>query len=194
MNEIFGGILFFLVLILLSGIKIVKEHDRLVVFRFGKIIGHKGPGLQLIVPLIDRSQYVDTRLAASATAPMEVSTLDKIPVRLSALCRFQISDPVKAVAKVDDPFTHTIESVHTVLRSIVSEHYAKDLFINERELNSSLTRTLGRQAKNWGVRVKSVEIKELEMWLDVPPSDACSIPLAAASPKSNQIDMLCLES
>src|SRR5690349_13006232 len=119
MHEIFGGIIVLFFMILLSGIKIVREHDRLVIFRFGKIIGHKGPGMQMVVPLIDRSHSVDVRITASSTSPIEVATLDKVPVRLSALCRFYIIDPVKAVAKVDDANAHTMEIMHTVLRSII---------------------------------------------------------------------------
>ncbi len=165
MNEIYGGILVLFFMILLSGIKIVREHDRLVIFRFGKIIGHKGPGMQMVVPLIDRSQSVDTRITASSTPPVEITTLDKIPVRLSALCRFHIKDPVKAVAKVDDPIVHTMEAVQTVLRSTISEHKAKDILANEAQLNSTLTRTLSRQTMSWGVRVKSVEIKEMSVWI-----------------------------
>ncbi len=163
MQELCVEILVLFFMILLSGVKVVREHDRLVVFRFGKIIGHRGPGVQLIVPLLDRSYSVDTRITASSTPPLELSTLDKIPVRLSALCRFHISDPVKAVAKVDDPILHTIETMQTVLRSTISEHYAKDILANEMELNSTLKRALSRQTKNWGVRVKSVEIKEMAM-------------------------------
>ncbi len=161
MHEIFGGIVVLFFMILLSGIKIVREHDRLVIFRFGKIIGHRGPGMQMVVPLIDRSHCVDTRITASSTSPVEATTLDKIPVRLSALCRFHIIDPVKAVAKVDDPIAHTMETMHTVLRSIISEHTAKDILANEVELNSTLQRAVSRQTKSWGVRVKSVEIKEM---------------------------------
>ena len=160
-NEIYGGILVLFFMILISGVKIVREHDRLVVFRFGKIIGHRGPGMQLIVPLIDRSLSVDTRITASTTTPVETTTLDKIPVRLSALCRFHIADPAKAVAKVDDPIAHTMETMHTVLRSTVSEHNANDILANEMELNYTLKRTLSRHAKSWGVKVKSVEIKEM---------------------------------
>lgn len=163
MHEIFGGILVLFIMILLSGIKIVREHDRLVIFRFGKIIGQRGPGMQMVVPLIDRSHSVDTRITASSTSPVEITTLDKIPVRLSALCRFHIMDPVKAVAKVDDPIAHTMETMHTVLRSIISEHTARNIFANEAELNSTLKRTLSRQTKSWGVRVKSVEIKEMTL-------------------------------
>ena len=161
MNEIYGGILVLFFMILISGIKIVREHDRLVVFRFGKIIGKKGPGMQLIVPLIDRSLSVDTRITASSTTPLELATSDKIPIRLSALCRFYIKDPVKAVAKVDDPSAHTMEAMHAVLRSTISEHTAKYILDNEVELISTLTRTLSRQTNSWGVRVKSVEIKEM---------------------------------
>lgn len=164
MNEIYGGILALIIMILLSGIKIVREHDRLVIFRFGKIIGHRGPGMQLVVPLIDRSHYVDTRITASSTSAVEATTLDKVPVRLSALCRFHIMDPVKAVAKVDDPISHTMEALHTVLRSTISEHTSQDILANEAELNSTLKRALSRQTKSWGVRVKSVEIKELALF------------------------------
>lgn len=160
-HEIFGGILVLFFMILLSGIKIVREHDRLVIFRFGKIIGHRGPGMQMVVPLIDRSLSVDTRITASSTDRVETTTMDKIPVCLSALCRFHIADPARAVAKVDDPVAHTMETMHTVLRSVVSEHTAEDLVANEMELNSALKRTLSRQTRSWGVRVKSVEIKEL---------------------------------
>lgn len=160
-NEIFGGILVCLFMILLSGIKIVREHDRLVVFRFGKIVGHKGPGLQMIVPLIERSLCVDTRITALSTAPVEARTLDRVAVRLCVLCRFHISDPAKAVAKVDDPFAHTMEAMHTVLRSTISERTALELLANEAELNYTLKRAISRQAKSWGVRVKSVEIKEM---------------------------------
>lgn len=165
MNEIFGGMLFLLVMILLSGIKIVREHDRLVVFRCGKIIGHRGPGIQLVVPLIDCSLYVDTRVRASSTSLLEMSTLDKIPVRLSALCRFHVADPAKAIARVDDPFAHTMETVHTVLRSTISEHTAKEIFDNEVQVNYTLKRALSKHTKSWGVRVKSIEIKELAIWL-----------------------------
>lgn len=161
MHEIFGGILVLIFLILLSGIKIVREHDRLVIFRFGKIIGHKGPGMHLVVPLIDRSLCVDARITASSTPAVETTTLDKIPVRLSALCRFQITDPAKAVAKVDDPIVHTMETMHTVLRSTISEHTANYIFDNEVQMNSTLRNALNRQTKSWGVRVKSVEIKEM---------------------------------
>lgn len=117
--------------------------------------------MQMVVPLIDRSHSVDTRITASSTSPVETTTLDKVPVRLSALCRFHIKDPVKALAKVDDPFAHTMETMHTVLRSIIGEHTARDIFANEVELNSTLQRALSRQTKSWGVRVKSVEIKEM---------------------------------
>ncbi len=150
MHEIYGGILVLTVMILFSGIKIVREHDRLVIFRFGKIIGQRGPGMQLVVPLIDRSHSVDTRITASSTPTIETITLDKVPVRLAALCRFHINDPVKAVAKVDDPIAHTMETMHTVLRSTISEHTAKDILANEVELNATLKRALSRADKELG--------------------------------------------
>ncbi|PZM77492.1 MAG: hypothetical protein DKT66_24715 [Candidatus Melainabacteria bacterium] len=164
MHEIFGGMLVLVFMILLSGIKIVREHDRLVIFRFGKIIGDRGPGMQLVVPLIDRSLSVDTRITASTTALIETTTLDNVPVKLSALCRFYIKDAAKAIAKVDDPIAHTVETMHTVLRSTVGEYTAHRISTSELDLNNVLKRELGRRANGWGVRVKSVEIRELSVY------------------------------
>ena len=167
-HEIFGGILVLSFMILLSGIKIVREHDRLVIFRFGKIIGHRGPGMQMVVPLIDRSLSVDTRILALSTPTVEATSLDKVPVSLSAMCRFHIKDPVRAVAKVDDPVKHTMETMHTLLRSIINERDSKDICTRETELNSMLQRALSSQTKSWCVRVKSVEIKELTLHSNSP--------------------------
>lgn len=164
MHEIFGGMLVLVLMILLSGIKIVREHDRLVIFRFGKIIGDRGPGMQLVVPLIDRSLIVDTRITASVTPLVETTTLDNVPVKLSALCRFYIKDAAKAIAKVDDPIAHTVETMHTVLRSAVSEYTAQRILTSEVEVNSVLKRELSRRANSWGVRIKSVEIRELTLF------------------------------
>lgn len=160
-HEIIGGIVVLFFLILLSGIKIVREHDRLVIFRFGKIIGHRGPGIQLVVPLIDRSLMIDTRITALSTPTIEVTTKDQVPIRLSALCRCHIKDPAKAVAKVDDPFAHTLEVMHTLLSSTISEQTSQELFARQSELNGTLKRALNLQATSWGVRVNSVEIKEM---------------------------------
>lgn len=164
MHEIFGGMLVLVFMILLSGIKIVREHDRLVIFRFGKIIGDRGPGMQLVVPLIDRSLIVDTRITASVTPLVETTTSDNVPVKLSALCRFYIKDAAKAIAKVDDPIAHTVETMHTVLRSAVGEYTAQRILTSEVEVNSALKRELSRRANSWGVRIKSVEIRELTLF------------------------------
>lgn len=167
MHEIFGGMLVLVFMILLSGIKIVREHDRLVIFRFGKIIGDRGPGMQLVVPLIDRSLRVDTRTTASVTSLVETTTLDNVPVKLSALCRFYIKDAAKAVAKVDDPSAHTVETMHTVLRTTAGAYTAQAILASEAEVNNVLKRELSRRANSWGVRVKSVEIREITL-LTVP--------------------------
>lgn len=164
MHEIFGGMLVLVFMILLSGIKIVREHDRLVIFRFGKIIGDRGPGMQLVVPLIDRSLSVDTRITTSVTPLVETTTLDNVPVKLSALCRLYIKDPAKAIAKVDDPIAHTVETMHTVLRSTVGAYTAQRMLTSEAEVNSVLKRELTRRANSWGVRIKSVEIRELTFY------------------------------
>lgn len=125
--------------------------------------------MQLVVPLIDRSLIVDTRITASVTSLIETTTLDNVPVKLSALCRFYIKDAAKAIAKVDDPIAHTVEIMHTVLRSAVGEYTAQRILTSEVEVNSLLKRELSRRANSWGVRIKSVEIRELTVLREMQP-------------------------
>jgi regulator of protease activity HflC (stomatin/prohibitin superfamily) len=101
MFEIVGGIIVFTIMLLLSGLKVVNEYDRLVVFRFGKAIEVKGTGVQLVVPLIDRVQVVDMRLVTMPVEFVEEDTLDNQTVRVSALCLFRVADPKKMVTKID---------------------------------------------------------------------------------------------
>lgn len=163
MFEIVGGIIVLTIMIVLSGIKVVKDYDRLVVFRLGKVVGVRGTGVQLIVPIIERSQSVDTRIYTLPIATMEATTSDNFPIKVSALCMFQINDPIKAVTKVDNATKATGESAQASIRSVVGHHDFRHLMQDRRRLNGLFKSALEKRSRLWGVRVIAFEIKELKV-------------------------------
>lgn len=163
MFEILGGIIVFSIMLLLSGIKVVNEYDRLVVFRFGKAIEVKGTGVQLVIPLIDRVQIVDMRLVTMPVEFVEEDTLDNQTVRVSALCLFRVADPKKMVTKIDDAHKATREIVKTTLRTCIRQYRLSSLMADRRRVNFTLNHMLTKQTKEWGVQIHSIEINEVKM-------------------------------
>ena len=146
MYEILGGIIVLTLLILLSGIKIVKAHNRLVIFRFGKIKDSKGPGVQLIIPLIDRSRTIDTRTMTLSIPPLEVITQDNCHVKVSAVCMSHIVDATKAVAATTEPEQATVESAQAVLLSVINRHSIKELVHDRHNITRALKADLQRRS------------------------------------------------
>ncbi len=163
MFEIFGGIVVLTIMVTLSGIRVVKEHDRLVVYRFGKIIGTKGTGVQVIVPLIDKVQLVDMRIGSIPLENLDEVTSDQYPVNVSAFCMFQINDAAKAVSKIDDPVSATTESARSALRLVIGQQSLKDVMAHRRMLNTSLKVELECRTRHWGIRIKSFEITQVKV-------------------------------
>src|SRR5208282_1412100 len=100
--EIIGGIVVLTIMVVLSGIKVVKEHSQLVIFRFGRLVSSKGPGVHLVLPMVDQSETVDTRIITLITPILEEMTLDHVSIKISVVCLFQIADAKKAVSKIDN--------------------------------------------------------------------------------------------
>jgi regulator of protease activity HflC (stomatin/prohibitin superfamily) len=161
--EIFGGILVLTFVLLLSGLKIVKEHNRLVIFRFGKVRNSKGSGLQMIVPFIDRAHTVDTRLMTVAIPPMEIVTKDNFHVQISAVYMSQIVDATRAVTRVSEPGRATLETAQAMLLAVLNKHSAKELVQDRHGITRSLKADLERRTRHWGIRIKSIEIKEISL-------------------------------
>ncbi len=161
--EILGGILVLIIMIGLSGIKVVKDHSQLVVFRFGKLSHCKGAGVHLILPIIDQSETVDTRIVTISTPVLEEITLDHISIKVSAVCLFQISDAKKAVSKIEDPNKAISELVQTTLRIVVNQHDLRHLLSDRGRMNSLLKSKLEKQTREWGVRINAIEIKEVRI-------------------------------
>ncbi len=167
MFEIVGGIIVLSIMILLSGVKVVREYDRLVVFRFGKLLGSREAGVHLVLPVVERAQTIDTRLTTLPLSMIEELTLDNISVRVSALCLFQVVDAAKAITKVDNPAKATGEVAQTSLRRVIGQHDLRHLLSDRRRVDFELKSILDKQTRAWGVRIHSIEIKEVKIPRDM---------------------------
>lgn len=161
--EIFLGLAVLAGFTIVSGLRFVNEYDRLVVFRLGKITGTRGPGPQIVIPLIERSQKVDTRVVTMPIPVQEAISRDNVTLRVAAVCFYQIVDPVKAVAKVEDAVQATGQVAQTTLRTIVGQYELDELLIERDKVNQKLSAIIDRQTEQWGIKVISVEVKDLEI-------------------------------
>ncbi len=163
MFEILGGVFVLSIMIILSGIKVVKEYDRLVVFRHGKVVADKGPGLQLVVPMMDKAQVVDTRIVTLSIPAVQVLTSDNISVKVSALCLYQIVDAKKAVTKVVNLASATKELAESAVRTAVGNNDLAHLLSDRNRVNFNLKNILDRQTKDFGIRITKIEVKEVRL-------------------------------
>ncbi len=166
MFEIIGGMIVLTIMILLSGIKVVNEYDRLVVFRFGKALHTKGPGVQLVVPLIDRAQLVDVRTVTLPIEMIEETTHDHYSVKVSALCMFKVADPKKMVTKIDNAQKATRELAQATLRNCIRQHKIHSLMTDRRRLNTALRQGLNKQTNDFGIQIQTLEIKHIKITRD----------------------------
>jgi regulator of protease activity HflC (stomatin/prohibitin superfamily) len=161
----FELLIFVSVLLLLAfwSIRFVREYDRLVVFRLGRIVGVRGPGPQFIIPFIEWYSKVDLRIVTMAVPMQDVITRDNVTTRTAAVCWFQIVDPFKAIAKVEDHVTATSQTAQTTLRSVLGQHDLDDLLAERDKINARLQALIDRQTDGWGVKVHAVEVKDVEL-------------------------------
>lgn len=161
--EFAGGLAVFGALVLLSGVRRVKEYDRLVVFRFGRVHSERGPGLNLVVPLIERAEKVDLRIITMPIPPQDGMTKDNIPVRVTAVCFFRVVEPKKVVTGVQNVMNATSQIAQTTLRSMVG-HYEFDQILSSRDkINAQLLALINEQTLDWGITISSVAIKDVEL-------------------------------
>lgn len=163
MIELLGGIIFFGTLVVLSGIKFVNEYDRLVVFRFGRVTGERGPGVAVVIPLIERFQKVDLRIVTMPIPIQEAMTRDNISVRIAAVCFYQTIDPRKSVTKIEDAMAATSQVAQTTLRSVIGQHELDEVLTERDKINAKLQSIIDRQTEGWGIKVNAVEIKDVEI-------------------------------
>ena len=164
MNPILIGVIVVVLLILLPmSIKIVKEYERGVVFRLGRLVGAKGPGLFFIIPFVDSMQRVDLRVVTMDVPSQEIITRDNVTVRVNAVVYFRVVDPEASVVKVLDHIRATSQISQTTLRNVVGQSELDELLTQREKLNQALQKIIDEHTDPWGVKVSTVEIKEVEL-------------------------------
>jgi regulator of protease activity HflC (stomatin/prohibitin superfamily) len=164
MNPVLIGVIVVVVLILLPmAIKVVKEWERGVILRLGRLVGAKGPGLFFIIPFIDRMIKVDLRVITLDVPQQEVITRDNVTVRVDAVVYFRVVDPEASVVKILDHIRATSQISQTTLRNVLGQHELDELLTQREKLNQALQRIIDVQTDPWGVKVSIVEIKQVEL-------------------------------
>jgi regulator of protease activity HflC (stomatin/prohibitin superfamily) len=156
-------ILLLILMVLASSIKIVREYERGVVFRLGRLVGPRGPGLILLVPFIERMQKIDLRTVTLDVPSQEVITRDNVTVRVNAVAYFRVLDPNAAIVNVTDYNRATSQIAQTTLRSVLGQSTLDDLLAEREKINEQLQRIIDEQTEPWGVKVSIVEVKDVEL-------------------------------
>jgi regulator of protease activity HflC (stomatin/prohibitin superfamily) len=162
----FLGFLFVLFLVLYffsSAIKILREYERGVVFRLGRVIPVKGPGLVIIWPIIDKLVRVSLRIVTMDVPSQDVITKDNISVKVNAVVYFRVIEPIKAITEVEDYYFATSQIAQTTLRSILGQSQLDELLSNREEVNAELQKVIDFQTAPWGIKVTAVEVKNVDL-------------------------------
>jgi regulator of protease activity HflC (stomatin/prohibitin superfamily) len=157
----------FFAIVLASGVRILREYERGVIFRLGRLIAQKGPGLIFLIPIVDRMVRIDLRTVTLTVPPQEVISRDNVTVRVNAVAYFRVIDPNRAVTEVENFLLATSQIAQTTLRSVLGKAEL-DALLSERErLNTELQQIIDEQTEPWGVKVSTVEVKDVELPADM---------------------------
>jgi regulator of protease activity HflC (stomatin/prohibitin superfamily) len=157
------AIVILIIVLLFSAINVLNEYERAVVFTLGRFTGIKGPGLVLIYPIVQRMRKVDLRVIVLSVPKQDVITRDNVSVKVNAVVYFRIVDPGKAIIQVANAFDATSQVAQTTLRSVVGQHEMDDLLSQRDKLNTDLQRILDQSTEAWGIKVSTVEIKDVDL-------------------------------
>jgi len=156
-------IVVFILIILFAAIKIVQEYERGVVFRLGRLMGERGPGLILLIPFLERMQKVDLRTVTMDIPAQEVITQDNVTIRVNAVCYFRVIDANASVVNIADFIRATSQIAQTTLRSVLGQSALDDLLAEREKINQQLATIIDSQTEPWGVKVSIVEVKDVEL-------------------------------
>ena len=160
-------ILVIVLLILFAAVKVAREYERGVIFRLGRLLAHpKGPGIFLLIPIVDRMVRVDLRTVTLNVPPQEVITKDNVPVRVNAVAYFRIVDANASVVQVENYMVATSQIAQTTLRSVLGQHVLDELLSERDKINAILQEIIDEATSPWGIKVSVVEVKDVEI-----PSD-----------------------
>ncbi len=164
MSPIAIGVIVLVVLILIPmSVKIVTEFERGVIFRLGRLVGARGPGLFLIIPFVDRMVKVDLRVITMDVPPQDVITKDNVTVRVNAVVFFRVVDPESSVVKVLDFIRATSQISQTTLRNVLGQSELDELLSARERINQTLQKIIDEHTDPWGIKVSTVEIKDVEL-------------------------------
>jgi regulator of protease activity HflC (stomatin/prohibitin superfamily) len=150
-------------LFLISAVKVLNEYERGVMFTLGRFTGLKGPGLIIVIPIIQRMIKVDLRVIVLDVPKQDVISRDNVSVKVSAVVYFRIVDPGKAIIQVANPFEATSQIAQTTLRAVLGQHEMDDLLSQRDKLNADIQRILDQNTEQWGIKVSNVEIKHVDL-------------------------------
>jgi regulator of protease activity HflC (stomatin/prohibitin superfamily) len=154
----------FVISLIISAIKIVKEYERGVIFRLGRVQGGaKGPGLFILLPFVDKMVKIDLRTVTMEVPPQEIITRDNVPARVTAVIYFRVVDPNKSVIEVENHVLATSQISQTTLRSVLGQRDLDDLLTNRETINEELQKIIDEQTEPWGIKVSVVEVKDVEI-------------------------------
>ncbi len=153
------------IILILAAVKVLKEYERGVIFRLGRLIGEKGPGLIIIIPFVDRMTRVSLRIVTMDVPPQDVITRDNVSVAVNAVTYFRVMDPTKAIVAVQDYLKATSLIAQTTLRSVVGEADLDELLSKRDKINLQLQKIIDESTDPWGIKVTAVEVKHV----DLPP-------------------------
>jgi regulator of protease activity HflC (stomatin/prohibitin superfamily) len=159
----YAAVVFLVVLFLYSAIKILNEYQRGVIFRLGRVIGAKGPGLILLIPMIDKMVRVDLRVVAMDVPPQDVITRDNVSVKVNAVLYFRVLDPNRAIVTVENYLYATSQLAQTTLRSVCGQGELDDLLSEREKINTHIQEILDKDTDPWGIKVAKVEIKHIDL-------------------------------
>ena len=161
--EVFVPVIIAIVLILASAIRVLREYERGVIFRLGRLIASKGPGIILLIPVVDRMVKVSLRTVVMDVPPQDIITKDNVSVTVNAVIYFRVLDPNKAIVEVEEYLYATSQLAQTTLRSILGQHDLDELLSERDKINHSLQEIIDRHTDPWGIKISNVEIKHVDL-------------------------------
>jgi len=164
---ILAVLLLFLLILVAASVRILREYERGVIFRLGRLIAQKGPGLILLIPFIDQMVRIDLRTVTLNVPPQEVITRDNVTVRVNAVAYFRVIDPNLAITEVENFLLATSQIAQTTLRSVLGKAELDALLAERERLNQELQTIIDEQTEPWGVKVSTVEVKDVELPADM---------------------------
>jgi regulator of protease activity HflC (stomatin/prohibitin superfamily) len=156
-------VLVLIAMLLVSSVKVMNEYERGVMFTLGRFTGLKGPGLIIVIPIIQRMIKVDLRVIVLDVPKQDVISRDNVSVKVNAVVYFRIVDPGKAIIQVANPFEATSQIAQTTLRSVLGQHEMDDLLSQRDKLNADIQRILDQNTEQWGIKISNVEIKHVDL-------------------------------